>query len=335
MPERMRWRRSTPPPSVTGARTDLEPVARVELLHDVVAGLSQPQSELPPKYFYDERGSRLFARITALEEYYLTRTETALLASAVVPWLERLHPRALLELGAGNAEKTRALLAALPAGALYLPVDISDEYLRRTAARLRAEFPQLHVQPIVADMTRPLALPARLPAPAVFAFLGSTIGNFDTDEAVRLLARLRAVLRREDRLVLGADLVKDVATLERAYNDDEGLTAEFNRNVLHVLNRELQTDFDVAAWQHLAFFDPLNRRIEMHLVALEEQRVQVPGWRTVTFRRGESIRTEISCKYDRLALEAMLRRAGLELEEWFTDDSESYVLLVARAGPGT
>jgi L-histidine N-alpha-methyltransferase len=328
MAERTRWRAA--PGRLAVKQPDNDPATRYELLHDVVTGLSQPQKEIPPKYFYDERGSRLFAEITELEEYYLTRTEAALLRAQVVPWMRTVRPGSLVELGAGNAAKTRTLLEALPPSGQYLPVDISAEHLWRTAAQLRTEYPHLHIEPLVADITRPLPLPRRLPEPALFAFLGSTIGNFEVDEAVRLLARIRSVMRGRDRLVLGADLVKDTAVLERAYNDAKGITAEFNRNVLHVSNRELDTDFEVDEWRHLAFFDPLHRRIEMHLVPLREQHVRVPGWRTVSFAAGESIRTEISCKYDRLALEIMLRRAGLELEAWFTDDAENYAVLAAR-----
>lgn len=329
MAERTRWRTALAGRPGT-QQPDSDSAVRYQLLHDVVTGLSQPQKEIPPKYFYDERGSQLFGRITQLEEYYLTRTEAALLAAEVVPWIHTLRPGSLVELGAGSAAKTRTLLEALPPSGHYLPVDISAEFLKRTAAQLRAEYPHLYVEPLVADITRPLPLPRRLPEPALFAFLGSTIGNFEADEAVRLLARIRAVMRPRDRLLLGADLVKDTAALERAYNDANGVTAEFNRNVLHVVNRELESDFEVDEWHHLAFFDPLHRRIEMHLVPLREQQVRVPGWRTVSFAPGESIRTEISCKYDRLALEIMLRRAGLELEAWFTDAPESYAVLAAR-----
>ena len=333
MGERTRWRRK-PPPEPAPRRVD-ESAARFELLHEVVTGLSKAQKELPPKYFYDERGSRLFDRITELDEYYLTRLESELLAHRVVPWLHEFGPRALVELGAGSAQKTRMLLDALPPGAHYIPVDISGEFVTRSAARLRGDYPGLHIEPVIADIARPLPLPAGLPEPGLFAFLGSTIGNFDTDDAVRLLGRLRAVMRAPDRLLLGADLVKDVGVLERAYNDAAGVTAEFNRNVLHVLNRELEADFDVDAWQHVARFDAAQRRIEMHLVTPAGQHVTIPGWRTLAFAPGESIRTEISCKYDRLALEIMLRRAGLELEHWFADPTEGYVVLVARAAAAT
>jgi L-histidine N-alpha-methyltransferase len=328
MLERTRWRRK-PASNLAQSRGDLDSARRFELLHEVLTGFSRAQRELPPKFFYDERGSELFTRITQLDEYYLTRAELRLLETRAGPWLQRFGAHSIVELGAGSGDKTRTLLRVLPVGGRYVPVDISEEFLQRAAARLRQDYPRLVIEPLAVDITR-APLPATLPGPVVFAFLGSTIGNFEADEATRLLGRVRASLRPGDRLLLGADLVKDPAILERAYNDAEGITAEFNRNVLLVLNRELETDFDVQCWRHVALYEPLQRRIEMHLVPIAEQQVTVPGWRTVAFARGESIRTEISSKYDRLALDIMLRRAGLELEEWFADDEAGYALLVAR-----
>lgn len=300
-----------------------------ELLRDVRAGFSTAQKTLPPKYFYDARGSELFARITRLEEYYPTRLERGLLAAFAAPWLSRLGARALVELGAGNADKTRTLLDALGDGATYVPVDISAEFLHASAERLRAEYPRLHIEPVVGDLTH---LPPRVrPAegPVVFAFLGSTIGNFEESEAVQLLAGVRRQMHAGDVLLLGADLVKDPGVLERAYNDDAGVTAEFNRNVLRVLNRELGTDFEPERFRHVAYYDTEAARIEMHLVSLADQHVSVPGWRTVHFARGESIRTEVSCKYTHASLERTLRAAGLRSGEWTTDARGWYALVVA------
>jgi L-histidine Nalpha-methyltransferase len=301
------------------------------MLADVWTGLGRPQKELSPKYFYDERGSALFDEITELEEYYPTRTERALLEGWAPGWLARFAPCALVELGAGSADKTRILLDAMPAsGAVYVPVDISPAYLEAVAERLGSEYPELRVVPAEADIGIDLAVPAELPHPVLFAFLGSTIGNFAAGASVRLLRRVASTLGPADRFLLGVDLKKDVAVLERAYNDARGVTAAFNRNILNVLNREVGTDFEPDAFDHLAYYDQVGERIEMHLVARDRQTVAVPGRGTVVLEAGESIRTEISCKYDRARVEELFAQACLALEHWITDDRALYALAVAR-----
>ncbi|MEO5509555.1 MAG: L-histidine N(alpha)-methyltransferase [Longimicrobiales bacterium] len=304
---------------------------QAQLLHDVIEGFSRPQKELPPKYFYDQRGSELFEAITRLDEYYPTRTESALLESFAAPWMQNFGARALIELGAGNAEKTRVLLDALGDGAMYIPVDISEQFLKEAAREIEDEYPELEVQPAVSDITKALRLPPDLPSPAVYAFLGSTIGNFEPADAVRLLRNVRCIMRDEDRFLIGVDLKKDIATLEAAYNDARGVTAEFNRNVLHVLNRELGTDFDAAAFDHRAFYNEAAGRIEMHLVARTRQAVHVPGWMDVTFEAGESIRTEISAKYDEATMRDLFHDAGMMVEEWQADERQWYAMVVGRA----
>ena len=305
------------------------------MLAEVRAGLARAQKELSPKYFYDHRGSRLFEEITRLPEYYLTRAERSLLAAWAPRLAERLRPRTLVELGAGSAEKTRLLLDAMRraggADGAYVPIDVSAEFLAETAARLRAEYPRLRVTPAVADVTERLELPRPLARPALFAFLGSTIGNFTHDEAVALLRRVRAEMRPPagDRFLLGVDLRKDVGVIEAAYNDARGVTAEFNRNVLCVLNRELGAGFDPALFAHRAFYAGAEHRIEMHLVAARAHDVDVPGIGAVHFRAGESIRTEISCKYDRPSVAALLAASGLALELWITDDAATFALVLA------
>ncbi len=301
------------------------------LLKDVIEGFSKAQKELSPKYFYDQRGSELFEDITRLPEYYPTRTEAALLREFAAPWLRTIGARALIELGAGNAEKTRVLLDALDDGATYIPVDISEQFLRETAQEVEAEYPELEVQPAVSDITKTLRMPADLPAPAVYAFLGSTIGNFETEDAVRLLCNVRRIMRREDRFLLGLDLKKDITILEAAYNDAQGVTAEFNRNVLHVLNRDLRSDFDVNAFEHRAHYDATEGRIEMHLIASTAQRVSIPGWRVIDIAAGESIRTEISTKYDEAITRSMFERAGLTVDRWETDERGWYAMAVGAA----
>jgi L-histidine N-alpha-methyltransferase len=303
------------------------------MLADVRAGLLGARKEIPPTYFYDARGSRLFDEITRLPEYYLTRTEWSLLEARADEIVRVVAPRALAELGAGTAVKSRILLTAMTAShhgaSEYLPIDVDGETLRKTADALRVEYPTLEVRPIVADMRDDVtALGAR--HPLLYAFLGSTIGNFTPDNAQRLLQRIRATLRPTDRLLLGVDLIKDAATLDAAYNDSRGVTAEFNRNVLRVLNRELGADFDESAFVHHAFYHRELHRIEMHLVARTPQRVHVPGVGTLTFAAGESIRTEISCKYDRGRVNALLETSGFHLVEWMTDDKRRFALALAE-----
>ena len=306
------------------------------MIADVRAGLvDRPhgsQRELPPKYFYDLRGSQLFEEITHLSEYYLTRTERQLLGSRMPTWMAVLRPGALVELGAGNADKTRAILDAMRAArsdVLYVPVDVSAAFLDETAASLRREYPDLRVEPVVADFAAGLRLPRTLPHPTLYAFLGSTIGNLDDAEAVTLLSRLQEGMASGDRLLLGADLVKDIGVIEAAYNDSKGVTAEFNRNMLRVLNHELGADFDPSAFTHRAFFSARAGRIEMHLVAVTDQTVNIPGIGRLTVPAGESIRTEVSNKYTPRRLKRILGLAGLRAETWETDDAGGYALLLA------
>jgi len=302
-----------------------------DMLGEVWQGLSRGQKQLSPKYFYDERGSNLFDEITRLPEYYPTRLERRLLEQHAGDFLRRNEPRALIELGAGSADKTRILLDAMPAdGRWYIPIDISMTYLVEVASRIGGEYPHLQIVCVESDLSRGPVVPPDMPKPAVIAFLGSTIGNFKPRAGARLLAKVRDAMGRQDRFIMGADLVKDVRVLEAAYNDSRGVTAQFNLNVLHVLNRELGSDFDVRAFEHLAFFNERRRRIEMHLAAKRSQTVTIPGAGQIRFDAGETVRTEISCKYTRESVEMMFRRAGLEIESWRTDPAGWYALIVGR-----
>ncbi len=312
----------------------MTPDAHAALLRDVIDGFSHHQKRLSPKYFYDQRGSELFAEITRLSEYYPTRTEAALLESFAAPWLRDFRACALIELGAGNAEKTRILLDALGDGATYIPVDISEDFLRETALEIEDEYPELNVQPSVSDITKTLRMPAVMLSPAVYVFLGSTIGNFETCEAVALLRNVRRQMRASDRFLLGADLRKDIATLEAAYNDAQGVTAEFNRNLLHVLNRDLGTDFDPSMFEHRAHYETKHGRIEMHLIARAAQTVHVPGWKDVSFAEGETILTEISTKYDEATMRSLFEQAGLVVDVWTTDERAWYAMVVGKSGGG-
>ncbi len=304
------------------------------MLAEVVRGLSRPQPELSPKYFYDHRGSELFEAITRLPEYYLTRAERGILATEMPALIERLGVRTLVELGAGSGEKTRCILDAMSAAGTaraYVPIDVSASFLQETAKRLRLEYPELAVIPTVADITEAVRIPNDLPGPVLFAFLGSTIGNFAPPAAIRLLHRVAMAMPAGGHLLLGADLRKDPAVLEAAYDDAAGVTAEFNRNMLRVLNRELGADFDPDGFAHRAVYEPESHRIEMHLVSLRDQRVTLPGGRAFRFPAGSTIRTEISCKYDRASVTGLLSAAGFALEEWMTDVEERFALALAGA----
>jgi L-histidine N-alpha-methyltransferase len=301
------------------------------MLAEVAAGLSAPQKELPPKYFYDHRGSELFEEITRLPEYYPTRTERAILQSWMPQLIAQLGTRTLIELGAGSAEKSRIILTAMRAAGrtgLYVPIDVSASFLDQTAARLRHEYPGLLVEPLVADIAEDFTPPRDLQHPALYAFLGGTIGNFYPPAAIRLLARVRSAMKPEDRFLMGVDLRKDVSRIEAAYNDSAGITAAFNRNMLLVLNHELGADFDPDRFKHRAFYEPVTHRIEMHLVSTIDQEVRIPGIGGIPFRSGESIRTEISCKHDRKSVGELFAAAGLRIESWRTDPDALFALVV-------
>jgi L-histidine N-alpha-methyltransferase len=316
----------------TAVRAQRHPNPRI--LAEVAAGLAAPQKELPPKYFYDHRGSELFEEITRLPEYYPTRTERSLLESWMPTLISGLGARTLVELGAGSAEKSRIILSAMRAAGtagLYVPIDVSASFLDQTASRLRREYPGLRVEPAVADIAEEFDLSRAVPHPALYAFLGGTIGNFYPPAAIRLLRRVRSAMHPADRFLMGVDLRKDVRLIEAAYNDSRGVTAEFNRNMLLVLNHELGANFDPDAFEHLAFYEPVTHRIEMHLVSKVEHEVRVPGIGLVAFRQGESIRTEISCKHDRRSVSELFAAAGLRIEIWRPDPSALFALVVGAA----
>jgi L-histidine N-alpha-methyltransferase len=301
---------------------------------DVRMGLSAPFKELPPKYFYDERGSELFERITELPEYYPTRAERAILDARAREIVDVAGTSMLIELGSGSAAKTRCLFDAMrDAGALeaYVPVDISEEITRETATRLSGEYDGLRVHGVVCDYETHLERIPREPG-GLIAFLGGTIGNFHPQVRRSFLARIASLMYPEDRFLLGTDLVKDRARLEAAYNDSAGVTAEFNRNVLYVLNRELGADFDPTAFAHRAFWDGVNWWIDVRLRSLSDQTVTIPAIdMEVEFAEREEMRTEISAKFTREQLEAIYGEVGLELVEWWTDPEGLFALSLARA----
>jgi dimethylhistidine N-methyltransferase len=308
---------STP---IAAVRRADAPAADSAFLRDAVAGLTAQPKRLPPKYFYDEAGARLFEAITALPEYYPTRCELEILRERA-PEIARFFPAgsALVEFGSGSSRKVRMLLAAAPAVAAYVPVDISFEMLMKEADELRRDHPGLAVVPVAADFTRPFSLPAAVAgAPHVGFFPGSTIGNFEPHEAASFLRHAGAMLGPSAALIIGVDLVKDAAVLDAAYDDAAGVTAEFNLNLLSRINRELGADFELANFEHRAFYDREHRRIEMHLVSKKRQRVKVAG-RVIEFRAGETIHTENSYKYTLESFPALARDAGWSPRAVWTD----------------
>ena len=312
------------------------------LAEDVREGLSCPFKEIPPKYFYDERGSSLFEAITTLPEYYPTRAERAILerrAGEIVAAAGAggAGPRTLIELGSGAAAKTRGLLDAMrEAGSLeaFVPVDISEEITRRVADELIAEYDGLRVHGMICDYETHLERVPREEG-ALIAFLGGTIGNFRPGVRRSFLARIATLMYPGDRFLLGTDLVKDRARLEAAYNDSAGVTSEFNKNVLHVINRELEADFDPDAFEHVAFWDPDNSWIDIRLRSLAEQFIDIRSLdMRVHFARNEEMRTEISTKFTRERLERGYLAAGLEMVEWWTDPDELFALSLAKPSGG-
>jgi L-histidine Nalpha-methyltransferase len=309
------------------------------LADDVLDGLTRPFKELPPKHFYDARGAELFDQICELPEYYPTRAERAILLEHADAIVERTGAAELVELGSGTAAKTRLLLRAMDeAGHLrrYVPLDVTEAMVRETAEQLVEELPGLRVHGIVGDFERHLAhVPPAQDGPRIVAFLGGTIGNFTPGSRRRFLRAIARLLRPgRDWLLLGTDLVKDPAVIEAAYDDAPGVTAEFNRNVLEVVNRELDADFDVEAFEHVAFFDREREWIEMRLRAERRMDVHVGALGLdVTFAPREELRTEISAKFTIKRLGADLAAAGLELREVLTDPDELFALsLSARRG---
>ena len=300
------------------------------LREDVLVGLTSEPKELPPKWFYDERGSELFDEITRLPEYYPTRCERAILRAEADAIAEASGADTLIELGSGTSEKTRLLLDT-GRFRTYVPFDVSAETLRSACDSLRREYPSLTVHPVVGDFDHHLD---RLPRGGrrLVAFLGGTIGNFKPANRKRFIADVAGQLESGEGLLLGTDLVKDVARLEAAYNDAAGVTAEFNKNVLAVINRQLHADFDLDRFEHRAFFDRDNEWIEMRLRAVGDQRVFVRDLDlVVAFADGEEMRTEISAKFRRDGVEAELAAAGLRLTDWWTDPDGEFALSLSVA----
>ena len=325
------WPVAPPTPQVDVLYT---PAERAEALRrDVSEGLTAAPKHLSPQWFYDERGSQLFDAITRLPEYYPTERERDLLRGHADEIGELTNANTLVELGSGTSDKTRVLLDSLAAnGSLrrFVPFDVSEETLRQSAAAIEDEYPGIEVHGVVGDFGRNLgALPAG--HRRMIAFLGSTIGNLEPEPRARFLSAVGSVLEPGEALLLGADLVKDVGRLEAAYNDSAGITAEFNLNMLRVLNRELDADFDLARFTHEARWDPVNEWVEMLLRSEGDQLVRVGALGLeVPFADGEELRTEVSAKFRRAGLERELRDAGFETAAWWEHRTGDFALILAR-----
>ena len=307
--------------------------SRQDLIDDVRRGLTQSPKILPPRWFYDERGSELFERITELPEYYQTRTEFAILQRYADEIVTRTRAASIVELGAGSCTKSRVLIkAAKGKGTLstFVPFDISEATIRRAASELVEEYTDLSIYCVTGVFDEHLAQIPRF-GTQLLVFLGSTIGNFSADETGAFLAEVRGLMEPGDFFLLGVDLVKAESALRAAYDDAAGVTANFNLNVLERLNRELSADFDLGAFEHVALWNAGMSRVEMHLRSLTAQVVVLPAaGLTVEFEAGELMRTEICTKYTRAGTEQLLVGAGMELVAWYSDPEERFGLVLAR-----
>ena len=302
-------------------------VSQQSMLEEVLEGLQQPQKQLSAKFFYDERGSELFEQITYLDEYYPTRTERAILHDNIEGIAEVIGSEAMLvELGSGSSSKTRLLLEKLPSLSAYVPVDISEEFLLKVINQLRMEYPKISIIPVFADYTSRFELPnlgGSYRKQVVF-FPGSTIGNFRPDRVREFLEMLASITDDDSAMLIGVDLKKDPAIIEKAYNDADGITAQFNKNMLVRLNRELDANFDIDSFRHDAFFNKEEGRIEMHLVSEKEQMVTIAD-KEIHFEAGESIHTENSYKYTQDEFKELVSD-WYEVEQVWTDDQNYFSL---------
>ncbi|MDX1406216.1 MAG: L-histidine N(alpha)-methyltransferase [Woeseiaceae bacterium] len=301
-------------------------------LREILDGLSIPQKTISSKFFYDERGSRLFDQITRLPEYYPTRTELAILRDNIADIARAIGPQAsLIEFGSGSNVKVRILLENMDRPAAYVPVDISKDYLVKSAQEAAQEFRGIEVLPVVADFMHPFELPNPrvMPLRNIVFFPGSTIGNLTHIAALKLLRVMHHEAGKDGALLIGIDLRKDRSIIERAYNDEAGVTAEFNLNVLKRINREFGADFDLTRFQHRAIYCEEMGRIEMYLVSLAEQTVKI-GSQEICFREGESILTEYSHKYTVEGFSAMAKRVGFQPHRCWTDRDDLFAVLYFR-----
>ncbi|HEU0274886.1 MAG TPA: L-histidine N(alpha)-methyltransferase [Candidatus Udaeobacter sp.] len=302
------------------------PAETSDLLSDVIAGLSADPRTLPCKYFYDERGAALFQKICELPEYYITRTEIDILDRYHAEIAEQLGPNIeLIGLGTGAGTKTRILIEGLEKPAVYVPIDISEKQLRKSSMRFQKIFPNLEILPVCADYLQPVVLPSprRKAARNIVYFPGSTIGNFEPEEALQFLQRIANVCGRGGGLLIGVDLQKDQRVIEAAYNDEPGVTAQFNLNLLSHINRETGANFDLNKWEHRAIYNSEAGRIEMYLISGADQTVRIQD-RQFHFHPGERILTEHSYKHTPQGFIALARQAGFDFVKLWTDDARLF-----------
>lgn len=316
---------------------DCQPPTTEAFLDEVLAGLSSPVKSLPSKYLYDQPGSALFDQICEQPEYYLTRTEASIMRESASEIADAIGKDAVIvELGSGSSTKTRILLDALDSQSAYLPVDISEEHLLEAAEGIKCEYPDLKVEPVVADFTHAFTIPSRYAGSNTHIFFpGSTIGNFTNEEAIELLTCARTLQTTDGApcspgLIIGFDLVKETHTLEAAYNDAAGVSAEFSLNILHRMNRELDANFDVACFEHYAFFNASESRIEIFVRSLAEQTVTIAG-QDFEFGDGEKIRTEYSHKYTLERFSELALQAGFEPSKTWLDENKLFAIMQLRS----
>jgi L-histidine Nalpha-methyltransferase len=304
-----------------------------DMVDDVRESLLNRPRSLSPKYFYDERGSELFDQICSTPEYYPTRTENKLLSRYAVDIINKTQPEQILELGSGYSVKTRRLFDAcqhISHNCIYAPFDVCEEALIESAQKLSKEYQWLDLKPLLGDYNAGLGNLPAAKGSHLYVFLGSTIGNFEQHEALDFINELYKIMRHGDHFLIGVDRVKKTDVLHAAYNDAQGITAEFNLNVLHVLNRELNANFDVSSFTHSATFNTEKERIEMRLTSDIDQKVEIVELdKTIHFDKDESILTEISQKYTYTGIEEMLTTAGFTINEHYEDDNEYFSLVLA------
>jgi len=297
------------------------------MLEEVIEGLRKDQKSLPSKYFYDQRGSQLFEEITELDEYYPTRTEMSIMQNNMPDIIRTLGSDIMLaELGSGSSKKTRLLLDHLSCITSYVPIEISEQYLAKVVQNLNREYPDLQINPVCTDYTTPFQLPSISKAynNIVFFYPGSTIGNFEPPQAKGFLGNLSALLDSGDRMLMGVDLKKDISVLEAAYNDRQGVTAQFNKNILRHINRKLDANFNLSNFRHKAFYNEEKGRIEMHLISSLNQTVTIEG-QVFSFEKGESIHTENSYKYNITEFENLVSE-WFSMEKIWTDTNDYFSL---------
>ncbi|MEX0719321.1 MAG: L-histidine N(alpha)-methyltransferase [Balneolaceae bacterium] len=306
---------------------------REAMFAEVLEGLNQPQKALPSKYFYDEKGSKLFDEITELNEYYPTRTEWQILESKIGEIERYLGDDILLiEPGSGSSDKTRVLLDQVSGICCYIPIDISGDYLQKVAGKLRRDYPSIQILPLQADYTQSFKLPASSPeARRVVFFPGSTIGNFKLETVQRFLKVISEITGRDGALLIGVDLKKDIEILEAAYNDSKGITAAFNKNILHHINRVLDAGFEASLFEHKAFWDEGKSRIEMHLICQQDHEVQINGT-SISFKKGETIHTENSHKYSLKDFEEIVSPWFTVKKVWMDEEKLFSVQFLEPAG---